>query len=604
MHHHAASLDFAEPTTAPAAWLAPAPDRDELVRQGLPLVKAIAERLRRRYTLTASFDDLCAMGMTGLAIAVDRFDATRGASFVTFAYHKIRGAILDGLRRSDRRYSFEMRCRRAAEGRAAKELAADEEVSTNEAHAGIDGATAAIASSLSHMATIHLAAVSGAGDEDTSPDLDELVHQREVRERVQEAIASLPEKEREVIALYYYCDGSFADVGARLGISRVWASRLHKRALTMLRELLAELHEEAPAASVSLPEASVDTRVAVRAKAPERARVPGLELHLVRPAHRDVRAPAFEAREGSKRVDLGGQLLAPSIAAVGHDNLDAARLGEDVGESSHSLRVEGAARRDVARLLAPVPSLVSDGVDRPFDEDQLPVGWSVPARHEDAGAGLRHQPRDVVRGPYGAEAPGVEGGWRDTDALQHLARFASVLRGAEIGGLRLSQIVGLRRQDLAIGDGLGDIPAPLLGAGDQDLERGLPVSPFVPLQEGRERAAVGRRRRVRVRPIAALGILLQPEHVASRSRHRDVVAVRLRNRCSVPAARKVGRHVDRLLEPFQQGIVYSHVASRLRPRERGGSCCLAVGTMQIRGSPKWTAPSRVARASSNRAEAP
>jgi RNA polymerase sigma factor for flagellar operon FliA len=72
------------------------PDRDELVRQALPLVKAIAERLRRRYTLTASFDELCAIGMTGLAVAVDRFDPSRGASFVTFAYHKIRGAILDG----------------------------------------------------------------------------------------------------------------------------------------------------------------------------------------------------------------------------------------------------------------------------------------------------------------------------------------------------------------------------------------------------------------------------------------------------------------------------------------------------------------------------
>jgi DNA-directed RNA polymerase specialized sigma subunit len=49
---------------------------------GLPLVKAIAERLGQRYTLTASFEDPCAMGFTVLAVAVDRFDVTRGAPSV------------------------------------------------------------------------------------------------------------------------------------------------------------------------------------------------------------------------------------------------------------------------------------------------------------------------------------------------------------------------------------------------------------------------------------------------------------------------------------------------------------------------------------------
>ncbi len=83
MQNNAAFLASEKPTPTTAIWLVPPPDRDELVQQGLPLVKAIAERLRRRYTLTASFEDLCAMGMTGLAVAVDRFDATRGASFVT-----------------------------------------------------------------------------------------------------------------------------------------------------------------------------------------------------------------------------------------------------------------------------------------------------------------------------------------------------------------------------------------------------------------------------------------------------------------------------------------------------------------------------------------
>jgi RNA polymerase sigma factor for flagellar operon FliA len=587
MQNNAASLDFGKAPAAPPAWLAP-PDRDDLVRQGMPLVKAIAERLRRRYTLTASFDDLCSMGLAGLAVAVDRFDATRGASFVTFAYHKIRGAILDGLRRSDRQYSFDVRCRHAAERRATKKLAANDDVSTSVAGSGTDRETAEIASSLSHIATIHLAAVSG--DEDIPLGLDDLVHQHEIRDRVQEAIASLPEKEREVIALYYYCDGSFADVAAKLGISRPWASRLHKRALATLRALLAELDEEAPAAPVSLAKAAVDPRLATRSKASEGQRVPGLELHLVRPARRDVGAPALEARERSERADLGGQLLSPSIAAVSHDDLHSARLGKDVCQAPRPLRIKRASGGDVASLLAPMPRLVGDGVNRPLDEHELPIGGPVPAGHERARTGLRQEPGHFIRASYRAETPGIEGRWRDAEAVQHLSGLPSMGGGFEIRGLGSPQIVGLGRQGAAIGDGRADILAPLLGAGDQYLHGRLPIQSLVPLQERREGSAVGRRRRVRVRPFAAIEILLQAEDVASRSRHRDVVAVRLRNRCNVPAARKVSRHVDRLLEPFQQRFIYSHVASRLRPRGRGAGCCLASRLMQIRGSPRCNAP--------------
>src|SRR6185295_10206040 len=75
-----------------------AADRDRLVEQHLSLVQAIAAKLKRTLGRTIEFDDLVAYGTKGLLEAADRFDPTQGATFTTFAYYRVRGAMLDGLR--------------------------------------------------------------------------------------------------------------------------------------------------------------------------------------------------------------------------------------------------------------------------------------------------------------------------------------------------------------------------------------------------------------------------------------------------------------------------------------------------------------------------
>jgi RNA polymerase sigma factor for flagellar operon FliA len=582
---HSTTTPLSLETPDASTRLPPLPDRDELVRQGLPLVRSIADRLRRKYTLTASFEDLCAMGFGGLAAAADRFDPSRGASFITFAYHKIRGAILDGLRRSDRQYSFDMRCRLAAERRAAVEVADDTESFTDDDLAAeIGESVPEIASSRRHLATLRLASVFGGGDEDAPLDPDEEVYRHQVSERVREAIARLPAKEREVIELHYYSDGSFADVGDRLGISRAWASRLHKRALSALRAALVELAEEAPEARAALTKAPVG--IASRGEAPEGAGVAGLELHLVRPPRAEVRGPTLYPRHRRERLDLGDKLVASSIAAVCQDDIEPARLGEEVPEAPRSLRVEGAAGGDVAGLLAPVPRLVRHGVDRPLDQDQLSVADPVLARREGSGSGLREEARDIVGAAHATEPRGVERRRRHADPLEHATCLAAARGAVEVSHLGSPEIIGLVAQVPPIDDGRIDVAAPLVGAGDEQLQRGLLAEPLVPFEERHERAAVRRRRCARVRPGAARSIPLQPQNVALRAGHRDVVAVRILNGRDEPSARKKGRHVDRLLEPFQQRFSYLHVASRIRPRSGAATCCLGVWPMRIRGSPK------------------
>jgi RNA polymerase sigma factor for flagellar operon FliA len=228
-----------------ARWAEPSPERDQRIRDALPLVRHIAEELRRRYTLSMPFEDLYALGVTGLVRAMSRFDSSRQTSFTTFAYHRIRGAILDGLRRSDRQYSFDMRNRLRAERRATDLLKKRAAGGPPDPGASPQEKLADLESILSELATIHIASSATPADADAmTPDPDEEAHQRWIARRVQRAIESLPEKERQVVELYYYGDDSFGEVAEKLGMSRPWAYRLHERALHSLRGALADLADE------------------------------------------------------------------------------------------------------------------------------------------------------------------------------------------------------------------------------------------------------------------------------------------------------------------------------------------------------------------------
>src|SRR5438128_1409168 len=75
-----------------------AAERDRLIEQHLSLVQAIAGKLKRNLGRSIDFEDLVGYGSKGLIEAADRFDARQGTAFTTFAYYRIRGAMLDGLR--------------------------------------------------------------------------------------------------------------------------------------------------------------------------------------------------------------------------------------------------------------------------------------------------------------------------------------------------------------------------------------------------------------------------------------------------------------------------------------------------------------------------
>jgi RNA polymerase sigma factor for flagellar operon FliA len=220
-----------------------AADRDRLVEQHLSLVQAIAAKLKRSLGRSIDFDDLVGYGTKGLLEAAERFDATQGAAFTTFAYYRVRGAMLDGLRTMGW-YSRADYARYRAEERANEYLQNQSERDQAGTQAGgkPDRAEAmeSIAEILGGVATIHItsleAAAHVADEKLPAPDAD--IQRVQANAQVRKALANLPEKERALMEMYYFGDKNLEEAGAALGLSKSWACRLHARAVGLLRDAL------------------------------------------------------------------------------------------------------------------------------------------------------------------------------------------------------------------------------------------------------------------------------------------------------------------------------------------------------------------------------
>jgi RNA polymerase sigma factor for flagellar operon FliA len=210
--------------------------RKEVIESCLPLVKSVAARMRLAYGLRAAFEDLYSAGVTGLLEASERFDPSRGVAFTTFAYYRIRGAILDAQRAEGRRVAAP---EPAAFVQLSATLMAQQPANTN-AFPLADPDDTGPGWAFGSTAPVQLVPfeVLDSLEDESAPHPDEEVERRRRSERLREALGTLPDLERRVLELYYYEDESFAGISAQLGMCKPWAFRLHARALHMLREAL------------------------------------------------------------------------------------------------------------------------------------------------------------------------------------------------------------------------------------------------------------------------------------------------------------------------------------------------------------------------------
>jgi len=223
-----------------------AADRDRLVEEHLYLVHSIASKLRARLAKTMEPGDLVGYGSKGLVEAAQRFDPKLGTSFSTFAYYRIRGAMFDGMRTMGW-YSRGDYARFRAEERADEYLAAGAEreaavraVESSAPQGDKAETLESIAELLGGVAAVHITSMEAAAElpDERWKAPDEALLDAEGSQRLRAALATLPDKERRLLELYYFGDENLEDAGKKMGLSKSWASRLHARAVGHLREIL------------------------------------------------------------------------------------------------------------------------------------------------------------------------------------------------------------------------------------------------------------------------------------------------------------------------------------------------------------------------------
>lgn len=237
------------------------------VEAGLPFVEALARRMASTMPHSIDLSDLVQDGVIGLIDAAERFDESRGIKFETFAERRIRGAMIDALRK-DAWPRGVRRVRRELEAAREKlRITLGHEPSLADLAKEIGADEKRLGKTIVRINTIESTSPLSCGDNVDEAQLpavlvpaeperpDNAYEKAEVRDRVRGAIEALPPRERRVVSLYYYGEVTMKEIGAELGVNESRVSQLHARALRRLREALGT--DTAPAVALASIRAAV-----------------------------------------------------------------------------------------------------------------------------------------------------------------------------------------------------------------------------------------------------------------------------------------------------------------------------------------------------------
>ncbi len=224
--------------------------RDELIMQYLPLIKYVVSRMSVTPPQGLDYEDILSFGIFGLIDAVEKFDPSKGYVFQTYAIPRIRGAILDELRKCDW-FSRTGREKVQKFNRAMEKVLRDKGemddvsimremgVDEDEYYEIQDLASRGYITSLDDTTPLDDGDVSIdatlADDRETAEDR---LDAESEKQQLAEALSELPERERQMLSLYYYEGLTLKEIGAVMGVSESRVSQIHGKGLSMLRTIL------------------------------------------------------------------------------------------------------------------------------------------------------------------------------------------------------------------------------------------------------------------------------------------------------------------------------------------------------------------------------
>lgn len=230
------------------------PEQERVLLEHLPIVRFLARRVHERLPQHVDMEDLVSAGVLGLMDAFSKFDPAKKVQFRSYAQFRIRGAILDSLRTLDWSPRDLRRKGRAIEeairtltvrlGRPPVEVEIAQEMQMDLSdYQQLLGEIKGL-----EIGTLHTEHSEDSGEEELAyipnrPEDDPLFKclRGELQDRLTEAIAGLPERERLVMTLYYYEEMTMKEIGLTLGVVESRVSQIHASAVLHLRTMLADL---------------------------------------------------------------------------------------------------------------------------------------------------------------------------------------------------------------------------------------------------------------------------------------------------------------------------------------------------------------------------
>ncbi|MFK7974650.1 MAG: RNA polymerase sigma factor FliA [Halioglobus sp.] len=219
---------------------------DQIVEEYLPLVKKIGLHLIAKLPPSVELDDLLQVGVIGLIQAGSTYDASRGASFSTYAGIRVKGAMLDEVRRNDwMPRSVQQNMKRVGEAISTLEARHGRVVSDTEVAEELGLTLEEYRDQTRELSYSRLTSLddSPLGVESEEPDPLARLEGGSLKEQLVQAIGSLPEREAMMMSLYYGDELNLKEIGEVMGVSESRVSQIHGQALARLRDTASQWNQ-------------------------------------------------------------------------------------------------------------------------------------------------------------------------------------------------------------------------------------------------------------------------------------------------------------------------------------------------------------------------